>query len=59
MIVEAIVYGVLFVLSLLCLMRTLYNLGYTKGKRDQIYEDAENFLRSVRRHEKNKASNDQ
>lgn len=54
-----IVYGVLFALALLCLMRTLYNLGYTQGRRDQIYEDSENFLRSVRRHEKNKPSNDQ
>jgi len=49
----------LFVLALLCLMRTLYKLGYTQGRRDQIYEDSENFLRSVRRHEKNKPSNDQ
>ena len=49
-----IVYGVLFALALLVLMRTLYKLGYTEGRRDQIYEDSENFLRSVRRHEKNR-----
>jgi len=47
--------AVLFVLALTVLMRTLYRLGYAQGRRDQIYEDSENFLRSMRRHTKNKA----